>query len=411
LTTLYIRYPARAAADSGAIQQCHFALLGDSGNVMQQGASALGNMAELVSSARRVVLMLAAADVTLLRVKTPPLSAARLKAALPALVEDQLLGDPADCILALAPLGPDESEGERTVAVVQRAWLEVLVKALVAQGAHAVSAVPAQLCLPLQPGGASAAIALDNGGLELTLRTGHHAGLGLTVAPDPEAALNTLRALAGEAPLAVYLPAALAPQYQPVAANMVGVSLEHDNWTHWVAAARTAGPDLAAGMASGTQARAWRRWRWPAALAVLAVMVNVAGLNIEWLRMKRESADIRKAMEQTFRAAYPNEPMTEQAHVQMRRNIERAKASSGEQTPDEFTALAAALGEALATAGKRDVVAGLGYKDRVLTVKLKPNAADAGVREQVNNLLKPRHLVLSEGDGGVWQIRIAGGKS
>jgi general secretion pathway protein L len=356
------------------------------------------------------VLLLAAADVTLLRVKTPPLSAARLKAALPALVEDQLLGDPADCMLALAPLGPDEEEGERTVAVVQRAWLEVLVKALVAQGAHAVSAVPAQLCLPLQPGGASAAIALDDAGLELTLRTGHHAGLGLTVAPEPEAALQTLRALAGEAPLTVYLPAALAPQYQPVAANMVGVSVEHDNWAHWVAAARTAGPDLAAGMASGTQARAWRRWRWPAVLAVLAVAVNVAGLNIEWLRMKREYADIRKGMEQTFRAAYPQEAILDPV-AQMRRNIAAAKANSGEQSPDEFTALVAALGEALATAGKRDVVAGLAYKDRVLTVKLKPNAADAGARDQVKGLLTPYGLALSEGEGGVWQIRMAGGKS
>jgi hypothetical protein len=42
--------------------------------------------------------------------------------------------------------------------VVQRAWLEVLVKALLAQGAHAVSAVPAQLCLPFQPGAVSAAL-------------------------------------------------------------------------------------------------------------------------------------------------------------------------------------------------------------------------------------------------------------
>ncbi len=410
MTTLYIRYPARAAADSGAIQQCHFALLGDSGNVMQQGAAALGNMAELVSSARRVVLLLAAADVTLLRVKAPPLSAARLKAALPALVEDQLLGDPADCILALAPVGPDEADGERTVAVVQRAWLDVLVKALVAQGAHAVSAVPAQLCLPLQPGGATAAIAPDDAGLELTLRTSHHAGLGLTVAPDPEAALHTLRALAGEAPLTVYLPAALAPQYQPVAAAMVGVSIEHDNWTHWVAAARTAGPDLAAGMSNGGQARAWRRWRWPAVLAVLAVAVNVAGLNIEWLRMKRESADLRKGMEQTFRAAYPQEAILDPV-AQMRRNIANAKAGSGDVAPDEFTALAASVGEVLAMAGKRDVVAGLAYKDRVLTVKLKPNAVDAGGLAQVRDLLAQRNLALSEGEGGSWLIRMAGGKS
>ena len=66
-----------------------------------------------------------------MRVKAPPLSASKLKAALPALVEEQVLGDPADCVLAATA---EDSEGLRTVAVVQRAWLEVLVKALLAQG-------------------------------------------------------------------------------------------------------------------------------------------------------------------------------------------------------------------------------------------------------------------------------------
>eukprot|EP01034_Spumella_vulgaris_P040866 gene40866-50565_t len=71
----------RAAADGGTAPACHFALVGDGGNVMQQGASPLGNLADTVASARRVVLLLAAADVTLLHVPVPPLSNARLKAA------------------------------------------------------------------------------------------------------------------------------------------------------------------------------------------------------------------------------------------------------------------------------------------------------------------------------------------
>ena len=114
MTTLYIRYPARAAADGGAAPACHFALVGDGGNVMQQGASPLGNLADMVAAARRVVLLLAAADVTLLHVPVPPLSNARLKAALPALVEDQVLGDPADCVLALAPLTATQDGSTRT---------------------------------------------------------------------------------------------------------------------------------------------------------------------------------------------------------------------------------------------------------------------------------------------------------
>ena len=50
-----------------------------------------------------MVLLLAASDVSLFRIAVPPLPAARLKAALPALVEDRVIGDPADCAIAIAP--------------------------------------------------------------------------------------------------------------------------------------------------------------------------------------------------------------------------------------------------------------------------------------------------------------------
>jgi general secretion pathway protein L len=410
LTTLYIRYPARATADTGAAPACHFAQVGEGGNVMQQGASALGNLAELVASARRVVLLLAAADVTLLRVAVPPLSASRLKAALPALVEDQVLGEPADCVLALLPAHGDD--GHRTVAVAQRAWLEVLVKTLAAQGAHAISVLPAQLCLPLPPGGAAAALAQTDAGLELTLRKGQQDGLGLTVAPQPEAALQMLRALAGDAPLTLYLPPALLPQYQPLAGSVTGLTLETDHWEHWVAASRTAALDLAAGLAAtGAQSRAWQRWRWPVRLAVLAVLVNVAGLNIAWLRMKGEADEMRKSMVQIFRAAYPKESVILDPAAQMRKNIAAAQAGSGQVVADEFTAISAAFGEALAATGKREVVAALEYRERSLIVKLKPNTTDAGTLAQLQPALAARGLTLTETGAGVWQIRSTGGKA
>jgi general secretion pathway protein L len=41
--------------------------------------------------------------------------------------------------------------------------------------------------------------------------------------------------------------------------------------------------------AAGARQRDWRRWRWPLRLALLAVAVNLIGLNIEWLRLKREA--------------------------------------------------------------------------------------------------------------------------
>ncbi|WEF32370.1 type II secretion system protein GspL [Pseudoduganella chitinolytica] len=410
MTTLYISYPARAAAnDAGAAQSCAFALVGDGGNVAQQGSGALSKLADLVAAARKVVLLLAAADVTLLRVAVPPLSGARLKAALPNLVEEQILGDPAECVLAIGPAQPGVAE--RTVAVVQRAWLEVLVRALVAQGARSISALPGQLCLPLAPGGVSAALLHDEAGLELTLRAAQYEGMGLTLPAQPDSALHTLRALAGEAPITLYVAPAQRAQYEAPAAAIPGIVLEEDNWVHRIAAAQAVQLDLASGLgaASGARAREWRRWRWPLRLALLAVLVNIVGLNVEWLRMKREADAVRQSMTQIFRAAYPNEKVILDPAAQMRKNIARAKAASGEMAGDEFTALAAALGEALQALPRRDVVASLEYRERTLTVRLKPDSVDAGALAQVQAQLAPRKLALKEAGAGVWQLRAGGG--
>jgi general secretion pathway protein L len=412
LTTLYIRYPARAAAaDNGVPSSCQFALVGDGGNVMQQGAGALGNLGELVSTARRVVLLLAAADVSLLKVKVPPLSGAKLKAALPHLVEEQVLGDPADCVLALAPASGDSDE--RVVAVANRAWLEVLVKALVAQGAHGVSALPVQLSLPLAPGSVSAALGVDDAGLELTLRSAPAEGLGLTLPNAPESALHTLRALAGDAPVSLYVAPAQHAEYAAAAAaaGVPGITVEEDNWAHRIAAAKAVPFDLAAGLgaASGATARAWARWKWPLRIAVAAVVVNIVGLNWEWLRLKREAETVRQNMVQVFRAAYPNQPVTGDPAAQMRRNIAAARAAGGGGTADEFTNMSAALGEALAVLPNREAVAGIDYKERSMTVKFKPNTVDANTLAQVQAALAQRKLAASESGPGVWVVQ-AGGK-
>lgn len=408
MTTLFIRYPAKASIDSGAAQACPFALVGDGGNVLQQGASPLGNLADMVASARRVTLLLAAPDVTLLRVSVPPLSPARLKAALPALVEEHILGDPADCVLAVGPAL--DGGAERTVAVAQRAWLEVLVKALQAQGAHSIALLPAQLCLPLQPGAVSAALSGADGGCELTLRQSQTDGLGLALPAEPEAVLQTLRALAGDSPVTLYLPAAELRRYEALAAGQPGITLQEDHWAHWIAASRTAAPDLAAAVgASGASARQWQRWRWPLRLAVLALAVNVAGLNIEWLRMKREAALVHQSMLQIFKSAYPKETVILDPAAQMRKNIAAARADSGALAGDEFGALSAAFGEALNGLPNRDVVAALEYRERALQVKIKPNTVDAGAMAQIRAALAARKLDLSEAAPGIWKIRVGGG--
>jgi general secretion pathway protein L len=409
LSTLFIRYPAKASVDSGAAQTCPFALVGDGGHLERQGTSPLGNLGELIAASRRVVLMLAASDATLLRVKAPPLSASRLKAALPALVEEQVLGDTADCVLAA---GAADADGVRTVAVVQRAWLEVLVKALLAQGAHSVSVLPMQLCLPFQPGSVSAALSLGDAGYELILRRSQYDGMGLALPGEPVAALHTLRAMAGDEPVTLYLSQEQMKQFEPLMADAAtapqGISLAEDHWQHWVAASRSAGLDLAPALgAAGASAREWQRWRWPLRIAALAVLVNVVGLNIEWMRLKREANDVRLAMMQTFKAAYPKETVILDPVAQMRKNISLAKADDGQAAPDGFIAMSANLAEALSVLPKRDVIASLDYRERALQVKVKPNTVDAAAMTQIRSALQARKLELTEANPGTWQIRVA----
>lgn len=403
MTTLYIRHPARAEGE-GALSQ--FALVGDGGSVVQQGEGALRSMGDLVAASRRVVLLLAAADVTLLHVKVPPLSHARLKAALPGLVEEQILGDPSECVLVAAPA--QSADGMRSIAVVQRAWLEPLVRTLLAHGARSVAALPAQLCLPLQPGSVSAAI----GASEITLRHSLYEGLGLALAGTPAGALQTVRALAGDSPLVLYVPHDQLGEYQALAADAgPGIALEADHWAHWIAGSKSTSLDLAPGLgAAGAQARNWKRWRWPLRLALLALAVNLAGLNIEWLRLKREADALRQSMVQIFKAAYPKETVILDPQAQMRRNVAIAKAGSGQLGPDEFTYLAAAFGEARRALPRQPAVVALAYRERALSVTLKPDTLDPAMAGQVRGALAARGLSLTEAAPATWQIRSTGGK-
>jgi general secretion pathway protein L len=401
LTTLYIRHPARAEGEGAP---CRFAVVSDGGIIEQQGEGPLRSLTDLVAATRRVVLMLAAPDVTLLAVQAPPLSGARLKAALPGLVEEHVLGDPLDAVLVAAPAQPD---GTRPVAVVQRDWLEPLVRTLLAQGARAVSVLPSQLCLPLQPGSVSASIGYG----ELTLRQGLYQGIGLALDGNPAAALQTVRALAGDAPLVLYVPPEQLGEYQALALEAgPGIALEADDWAHWIAGARGATLDLAPGLgAAGAPQRDWRRWRWPLRLVALALLVNLAGLNIEWIGMRREADTIRRQMVTTFRSAYPREPAIDPV-AQMRQNIARARAAGGQLAPDEFTYLAAAFGEAARALPRPPGIASMEYRERALSIKVKPETVDPASTNALRTALASRNMTLQEAAAGVWLVRSTGAK-
>ena len=161
--------------------------------------------------------------------------------------------------------------------------------------------------------------------------------------------------------------------------------------------------------AAGAQVRDWKKWRWPMRIALLALIVNLAGLNVQWMRMKNEAKAITLGMTQTFKAAFPKEPVSSDVAMQMRQNIERAKARQGQVTPEEFTYMAAAFAEALRALPRAPELASLAYRERAMTIKIKPGT-DAGVLPQLQQALRARKLELSESGAGVWLLRSTGGK-
>ena len=401
MATLYIRHPARAEGEGAA---CRYAVVGDGGNIEQQGEGLLASLTDIVAASRRVVLLLAGTDVNLLSLQVPPMSGPRLRAALPGLVEEHILGDPLDCVLVAGPAG---AGGTRPVAVVARDWFEPMVRTLLAQGARAVSALPSQLCLPLPAEGVSAAI----GGTELLLRQGQYEGFGIALDANPAAALQTARALAGDAPLVLYVPRDQLGEYGVLLAEAgPGTVLEADDWAHWIAGARGVAFDLVPGLgAAGARQRDWRRWRVPIALAFLGIVVNLAGINIEWLRLRGEANAVRQQMAQTFKSVYPNQPMVDPV-AQMRQAIARAQASTGQIGADEFIYLAGALGDATRELMSPPGITSIEYKERTLRVAIKPETVDPTALRQLQAALSVRGLTLESSAPASWVVRSTGAK-
>lgn len=434
MSTLYLRLPPRAAlgqTSHAAALGCVFALTGDrSDTIEQEGSASLSELGDVIARAQRVILILAASDVTLLRVIVPPLSAARMKTALPNLVEEQLIADPADCVVVAGAV----LDGLRTVAVVQREWLEMLAKIMLALGARKISALPAQMCLPhhadaqVDPQTNTIVAAItetETDGVRdvaLALRLAPQQGIGLPILLEPGSdrafeALQTLRVMVPHAALTLYVPAAQVAAYQAAADD--GIGIQPDRWASWISAAREAEPDLMSGLgaAAGPQFN-WNRWRWPLVLASALLLVNISALNLDWWRLKQEANSARVALNQTFQNAYPKETVIVDPLLQMQQKIAAAKHAAGQPAPNDFVPLTAGFAEAwnhagpssaggpkLAAGATLPAIAALEYHDSALLVRIKqpgeiPLAA-------LQTALAARNLVLESQGADAVQIRSA----
>jgi general secretion pathway protein L len=418
LSTLYIRLPSKTAAEGvehWLTLPCAFASVSTGVAIEREGVASLAELAAAVAAAQRVVLLVAASDVTLLRIKTPPLSAAKLRQALPHLVEDQLMTDAAECVVVAGEL----ADGLRTAATVQRAWLDILAQTFSSFGARSLVALPAQLCLPYQAGRVTAAFTECGADLDIALRLTEQGGIGLPIMPEAAQTaaaevLAAVRAVAPVMPVTLYVPQARVAEYQEALRSGVAdvpapqeISVFADNWSNWLQAADKASLNLMSGMAGGAGAQMqWRPWRWPIALAAAILLINAIGLNIDWWRLKREATALRTGMIQLYKSAYPNETVILDALAQMHKKVAEAERNAGQVQADDFGQIAANFAEALAAQepGKgAAAIALLEYHERSLLVHLKPGSNLSS--DKMAAALTARNLSLSSPSNGVWQIK------
>ena len=423
-TITYLRLPPRTAIDAASdiadILLPFAVTLG--GKLLQTGMTSLSHPAVPLNDAPAVVLLIAASDVTLLRVEVPPLPAHRLHLVLPALVEDRLIGDAADCVVAA---GADHA-GKRVIAVVQRDWLVAWTGQLRALGVRRLRALPVQLCLPLQADHLAAGLMVTGDVTELVIRYSADEGIGLPMmdADDvtlPDQVLQLLATLAGESIVDLSVPPDFVGEYESALASghhAVKMGALHElHWASLIDAAGEASPDLMSGVIEPEPTEfEWRRWRWPVRLVLLLVVWNIAALQLDSWRLQSEVTALHETMRTTYRRSFPNEAAVTDPLAQVQRKIAASRQRAGNLAPTDFLALAAAFGEAWTTiqtqtqtdAGAQ-AIAALAYHDQMLEVRFKPEvklSIDSAQPVFAAHALQVRSMDTG-GGANVWQLRSA----
>ena len=335
---------------------------------------------EDMSGIKKINLVIDARDVLLLAAQVPPLSAQKLAQALPNIVEDRLLQDSSEVVIAM---GEKLADGQRQLAIADRAWLEQVKNAFDRRGIKVGSIWPAQLALP-QRDGRWIVAAVGNG---LTLRT-NQSGIGWAAGYSATDRVNALHGLFDAAKLGENIsPDQLTVDAviddtawsEPLAqfAEQRGIRFEVFALPRPVPCSA----DLSAA-ASGKIGRLatgrkfnWSTWRWPLWLAAACALVGVIGINTQWWLLAREKADLKLQAEQTFKAAFPSAGVVVDPPLQAQRLVASLRGQSGQMAPEDFTILITKFSDAIEAVAV-DSLTSIDFKEGRLKVKFQPGYAD-----------------------------------
>jgi general secretion pathway protein L len=413
-STLYLQLPAKAAV--GASEQWNeflfpYCLASAEKNILQQGTQRIVSLLPLARDVAQLVLMVSASDVTVLKVAVPPMPFAKLKLALPNLLEEQLLADPADLLFIAAP----PVDGLCVVAVVSRTWMEQLSTLCEQFSVRKISAYATATGLPLHKDQTSVlieALPASNEGFDISVsgQDQQVAGFYLDVrhlssAPDTlhPSLLEAVQLLAPQGDLTIYAEPGVATELQKSAAQLQDRILHFHavDWKIKLASLSPKSLDLFSSLQlEGKKAFDWIRWRWSLILFACAILICVLGLNWEWWNLQRESNAIRGSLLSTYRTSFPNETVVRDPLIQMQQKINAAKKLTGQSSNDDFLVLSGLFAQVWdQTVGILPVagVATMEYRERSLYVT--PKNMSEVPDDRLRSGLKERNLTLDIKEG------------
>jgi general secretion pathway protein L len=377
--------PARSAGETRLRQEASLvALMGGTPEVQARRVSL-----DALQGIGSIWLVLDTRDCTVLQAELPPISGARLLQALPNVVEEHLLQDPAECLLVL---GPEVAAGQaRLIAAADREWVEVVLAAFEAKGHRIMGLWPAAEALPGTPRHASLGCINDG----IVLRVGEFDALGW---PAPATLDDRVEALRGLMRLA-----GLAPHPSGSEPPTLTAWIDQPDWSAPLEqAARAEGLpveimplpasfDSRLDLLEARPARARRMLskfdpstlRVPGVLALSCVLAALIGLNLHWWQLRAERDAARAALEAGFRAAVPSAQVVVDPLLQMPRHGATLSAAAGQTSAQDAMPLLGRLAEALGSQSV-DSLAGLEYVDGRMKLRFRADRVESRAsREQL----------------------------
>ncbi len=343
-----------------------------------------GQIAGLPQRAKRVQLIIPAAQVLITRANLPPAAKRRAGAVLAFAVEEDTLGE----LEANQVSWLGSTDDRDVLAVVDKAALQRWLEALAAVGIRGCEVHSESLFLPWASGEWS--LAWD--GREGFVRSGTFEG-GATDCGNREVPPLSLQLRIEEAKAANAAPAAIALYSSEAGALpdlaawqcQLGVALRPAGAWDW----RTA--PLDAGVALAQERQYWQAFSGmlpqlrPAAwIAAAALAIHAFALVTDWTLLAGEQRGLRRQMETRFRAVFPDAVAVVDPALQMRRKLSEARHAANQPDSSDFLPMIEQVAAALRELPPGSLLIA-SYESGRMTLELAA-LEEAGVRRVVERL-------------------------